>query len=147
MTRPALLIVGLEEEDRQILARAAKRVDCDLIGAGTIQAAIRLVRGRVAPVIVCRRDLPDGDWRDLLNLAAIWKSPVKLIVVCRLADNRLWSEVLNLGGYDLLASPLDDREVSYVLGSACRDAYEAEPVREEEPLGAPVCSGSSNDRD
>jgi DNA-binding NtrC family response regulator len=135
--RAALLTVGLEEKDRGTLERAASRFDCDLIAAGTIQAALRLVRGRVAPVIVCQGALPDGDWRDLLNLSAIWKSPVKVIVVSHLADNRLWSEVLNLGGYDLLAAPLDEREVSYVLGSACRGAYGAEPAHQEEPLAVP----------
>jgi DNA-binding NtrC family response regulator len=135
--RPALLIVGLEEEDRQTVADAAKRYACDLIGADTIQEAIQSVKGRVVHVIVCRRALPDGDWRDLLNFTAIWESPVKVIVVSRLADNRLWSEVLNLGGHDLLAAPLDAREVSYVLGSACQGAYGAKSVHQEESLEVP----------
>jgi DNA-binding response OmpR family regulator len=136
-TRAALLTVGLEEIDRQTLARAASRFRCDLISAATLQKAIQLVRGRIAPVIICRRDLPDGDWRDLLNLSAIWKSPVKIIVVSRVADNRLWSEVLNLGGHDLLAAPLDEREVSHVLGSACRGSYGAESAHAGESLEVP----------
>jgi DNA-binding NtrC family response regulator len=136
-TRAALLIAGLEDEDRQTLTRAANRFGCYLVGAGTIREAIRLVQGCVVPVIVCSRDLPDGDWREFLDLAAAWISPAKVIVVSRLADNRLWSEVLNLGGYDLLASPLDEREVSYVLDSACHSLYSGERGIEEEPLSVP----------
>jgi DNA-binding NtrC family response regulator len=136
-TRAALLTVGLEEEDRLTLARAANHIDCDLIGAATIREASQLLRGRVVPVILCQRAFPDGDWRDLLNISVVGKPPAKLIVVSRLADNRLWSEVLNLGGYDLLAAPLDEREVSHVLGSACYGSYGSESSRQEEPLAAP----------
>ena len=43
-----------------------------------------------------------------------------LIVVARVGDERLWAEVLNLGGYDVLAKPLDPAEVDYVISAACR---------------------------
>jgi DNA-binding response OmpR family regulator len=37
-----------------------------------------------------------------------------------LADEYLWAEVLNLGGYDLLAKPFRDPEVKRVLAAALR---------------------------
>jgi FixJ family two-component response regulator len=39
-------------------------------------------------------------------------------VTSRLADEYLWAEVLNLGGYDVLAKPLDKQEVSRTLNLA-----------------------------
>ena len=45
--------------------------------------------------------------------------PPKLIVTCRLADERLWAEVLNLGGFDVLAQPFYAREVVRSVNSAC----------------------------
>ncbi len=36
----------------------------------------------------------------------------------RLADERLWSEVLNLGGYDVLLKPFEPGEVLRVVNSA-----------------------------
>jgi len=42
-----------------------------------------------------------------------------LIVVDRLADDALWAEVLNLGGYDVLVKPFDEKEVLHVLTMAC----------------------------
>ncbi len=41
-----------------------------------------------------------------------------------LADGRMWADVLNLGGYDLLMKPLDPVETLRVLGMAAphRDA-------------------------
>jgi DNA-binding NtrC family response regulator len=121
-----IMTVGFEDMDRQILARAAKRFDCDLIAAGTVRDAIQILGRNIVPVIICQRDLPDGSWKDLLDLSTTWERPSKIIVVSRLADNRLWSEVLNLGAYDLLAAPLDEGEVLHVLGSAWyRSADEA----------------------
>jgi hypothetical protein len=35
-----------------------------------------------------------------------------------MADERLWSEVLNLGGYNVLAKPLNMKEVFHVVGLA-----------------------------
>jgi FixJ family two-component response regulator len=62
-------------------------------------------------VVVCEETLPDGSWRNVLQLTARLPNPAPLIVTSRLADERLWAEVLNLGGYDLLAKPLSKTEV------------------------------------
>jgi len=44
----------------------------------------------------------------------------QLVVTSRLADDALWAEVLNMGGYDVLAVPLDSEEVMRVIGAALR---------------------------
>ena len=64
------------------------------------------------PVVICERSLPDGEWKDLLG-----KTP-RLIVTSHAADEALWAEVLNLGGYDVLAQPFDEQEVRRVLTMA-----------------------------
>lgn len=71
---------------------------------------------RIPPrVIVCERRLPDGDWRNVLGLALDLPHSPAVIVTCRQADERLWAEVLNLGGYDVLAKPFEEREVGRSL--------------------------------
>jgi FixJ family two-component response regulator len=69
-------------------------------------------------VIVCERDLPDGSWKDILEIADSMPVPAPLIVTSRLADDYLWVEVLNLGGYDVLGKPLDKQEVSRTVNLA-----------------------------
>ena len=44
--------------------------------------------------------------------------PPQLIVADRLADDALWAEVLNLGGYDLLMTPFEPEEVWRVVSMA-----------------------------
>lgn len=42
----------------------------------------------------------------------------RLLVVSRYADERLWAEVLNLGGYDVLLKPFEPMEVTRVVAAA-----------------------------
>ena len=72
------------------------------------------------PVAICESDLPDGSWKDLLAWLAHISRPPLLVVTSRLADEVLWSEVLNLGGYNVLAKPLVETEVRHVLENAWR---------------------------
>ena len=67
---------------------------------------------------ICESELPDGTWQNVLSELDRMPCPPLLVVTSRLADERLWSEVLNLGGYNVLAKPLDMREVFHVVGLA-----------------------------
>ena len=84
----------------------------------TCRSAKAVLQRQSVSVIVCERDLPDGNWRDLLGLAGHTARSPLMIVTSRLADEHLWAEVLNLGGYDVLAKPFHEQEVRHVLASA-----------------------------
>jgi DNA-binding response OmpR family regulator len=66
-------------------------------------------------VVVCDQTLADGDWRDLLSDLQNVQLMPPLIVSSRLVDGRLWAEVFNLGGYDLLTKPFAATEVRRVV--------------------------------
>jgi len=77
-------------------------------------------------VAICESILPDGDWK--LLMAELDKMAVRpsLVVSSRLADERLWAEVLNLGAFDLLpGAPFVAEEVLRVTESAWRAATAA----------------------
>jgi DNA-binding response OmpR family regulator len=62
--------------------------------------------------------LMSGTWLDILeNIKHLPNTP-SLIVTSRLADERLWAEVLNLGAWDVLAKPFDRSEVICSMRSA-----------------------------
>ncbi len=80
-------------------------------------------------VIMTDSALPEGEsWKDVLRSAHERSGGVPVIVGSRLADERLWAEVLNLGGYDLLVKPFIAAEVRNVINSACRHFDRAAPV-------------------
>lgn len=80
--------------------------------------ALPLIGRDLHRVIVSDKDLPDGNWKHILEAAAARENPPLLIVTSRLADEYLWAEVLNLGGYDVLAKPFDRDEVRRTLSLA-----------------------------
>jgi len=69
-------------------------------------------------VLISDSNLPDGDWKDILGALSCVTCAPALIVASHLADDRLWAEVLNLGGYDLLIKPFDLKEASRVISMA-----------------------------
>ena len=72
-------------------------------------------------VVLTDSHLPDGGWRDVLHeLGGRRITAPPLIVVSRLADERLWADVLNLCGYDVLATPFRTDEVLWSISSAWR---------------------------
>ncbi len=92
------------------------KVEC----AGSYAQATRYLERQETPVVIAARDLPDGNWKTVLNLLMRMALPPKLIVTAKLADDRLWAEVLNLGGFDVLAQPFYRGEVTRSVGHACR---------------------------
>jgi len=116
------LVVSPDEHDEQILSGMLRSYSWRVRGARTVQEALRLLRGADRPnVVACERELPDGNWRDLFQfLATKLKNPPPLVVVSRQADEALWAEVLNVGGYDVLTKPFDGEEVQRVMTMARR---------------------------
>ena len=100
-----------QAEFRTIFERANWRLDC----VQTLAETDAYVREHGPAVVICEKDLPDGDWKMVLNRFETLPSKPNLIVTSRLADEALWAEVLNLGGYDVLVQPFDADEVSRVV--------------------------------
>jgi DNA-binding NtrC family response regulator len=74
------------------------------------------VRTGSSGVVITDRRLTDGaSWKDVLRSLDRHLNRPQLIVADRLADEALWAEVLNLGGYDLLVSPFDPTELYRVV--------------------------------
>jgi DNA-binding response OmpR family regulator len=107
-------------EDLRSLRAILSHSNWTLVNTDTIEQTVQLVEREVRPVVLCEQDLPDGNWKDLLEALRATEYPPHLLVTCRLADDRLWAEVLNFGGYDVLPQPFVSTEVFHVLGQAWR---------------------------
>lgn len=105
--------------DHHTSLRAILRHECwDIRNADSCADARALVRETESSVVVCERDLQDGTWKDVMSDLRAMSHPPPLVVVSPDPDDRLWAEVLNLGGYDVLLKPLDQSEVTRVVGMA-----------------------------
>ena len=62
--------------------------------------------------------LSDGTWEDVVRISQSASLPVNVIVISRLADIRLYMEVLQSGAFDFISPPFLTSELSHVLRTA-----------------------------
>ncbi len=115
-----LLTVSADQSDYQSLRDILEEDHWTVHGASSCGEALQFMRRSSPTVVACDHQLPDGSWKDLFKGVCMLSDPPPLIVVSRHADESLWAEVLNLGGYDVLAKPFEKNEVSRVLRMAFR---------------------------
>jgi DNA-binding NtrC family response regulator len=112
-----ILSISGSRADHSALRRIIDDTQWEITTAGNCREAQRKLPYIGALVIFSESSLPDGTWKDVLELTSTLDEPPVLVVTSRLADDFLWSEVLNLGGYDVLLKPLVKDEVWSVLAS------------------------------
>lgn len=114
----SILLIGPLDARRRALRNMLASSQWEVREATTFEEAVRILDNLGIAVAICDTEIEDGNWRALLaDLQSRTYSP-KLIVSSRLADERLWAEVLNLGGYDVLVQPFDRSEVLRVARMA-----------------------------
>ena len=117
-----MLVIGGFDTDLIALLGILNDTDWTLYWNTSRADAVETLRRRPVNAVLCDRDLPDGDWRGVLAATSSLATPPPLIVTARFANERLWSEVLNLNGHDVLTKPFDAdevmRAVSLALGAS-----------------------------
>jgi DNA-binding response OmpR family regulator len=118
--KPSILAVLPATEDRISLKSILRSSDWNVrFARPSRRIRVALDLGTVGVVLTDAR-LADGrTWKDVLQEIERTPNPPLLIVTDRLADEALWAEVLNLGGYDVLAKPFDEKEVLHAMTMAC----------------------------
>jgi DNA-binding NtrC family response regulator len=66
--------------------------------------------------------LADGNWMDVLKLAAKASAPVNVIVVAPFADVSFYVQAIERGAFDFIVPPLSDPELRHVVRIAAENA-------------------------
>jgi DNA-binding response OmpR family regulator len=107
-------------EDRTVLKQILGHSIWEVRFTATFDEARNALHTFSFGVVISEGRLPDGlGWKDLLREIQDVAASPPLIVVDRLADELLWAEVLNLGGYDVLVKPFEIKEVLHAVTVAC----------------------------
>jgi DNA-binding response OmpR family regulator len=107
-------------EDRISLRAILGHSNWELHFTATFEEARNALRAFSFGAVISEGRLPDGlSWKNVLREIQEVAGSSPLIVVDRLADEYLWAEVLNLGGYDVLMKPFDAKEVLHAVSMAC----------------------------
>ena len=80
-------------------------------------------------VVVTDAALPDGDWRRVIEIVVRPCPNIEVVVCSRFGDPKLWLDVLEEGGYDVLVEPFEHEEVRRIVEVAAARSYMCSPAR------------------
>jgi DNA-binding response OmpR family regulator len=93
--------------------------------ASTVADAVMILESAQPGVVLCSAEMAGPAWKEVVNEVARLPAPPAVIVLSDSADDSLWAEVFNLGGYDVLVRPFAGAEVIHVVSLAWRNWQEA----------------------
>lgn len=112
------LFVSPFEADHEFMQRFFTRTKWRLYPAETYRKAALWLKSESISVIVTEKELPDGNWRDLLAEASGCPFSPVLVATYRFSEIDNLNQLLELGAYDVLAKPFDETEVSQIISFA-----------------------------
>lgn len=123
----AVVVVSHDGENCAVLRRIFRQNGWRVLERHAVASFRDALKPRWSGVVLTESRLPDGTWEDILRYTEERCPHARVVVMSRLADDELWAEVLNRGGFDLLAEPVDENEVVRVGQSAWRQLRTAIP--------------------
>lgn len=116
-----LALVVMAREKQTAVPEILKGMGFRIAKAEGCRHAQRLMRsGSVPAMVITDTSLSDGNWCDVVRLTVDLKVESPVLLCCRSADERLWSEAVWRGVCDLLVEPFEPEEVRWVIESALR---------------------------
>lgn len=123
------LMVGEFDSDRMLVHDLFRKLGWRLFEARDRRRAMEYLDRHAVQVVLAEGGASRWKWKRVLNDLRQLAHPPQLIVTSRTADDSLWAEVLNMGGYDVLARPFAPDEVERVVASARRHYNPPERAR------------------
>jgi DNA-binding NtrC family response regulator len=106
-------------ESQRLLKQALEGRSIKVNWLQNYREALPLLREADPPHLVFTEALlPDGTWADVVKLALEALKPVKVIVVSRLVDIRLYVDTMVGGAFDFIVPPMASDELAHVLSCA-----------------------------
>lgn len=117
---PVRMMAATEDDGRyRSVEKAITGTGWTLYRTRNIADGLSTVINHEINVILTDCVLPDGTWMEMIQAFHSCRNAPRVIVVSPCPDDRLWMDVLQDGGYDVLATPLDRKEVVRVAKMAC----------------------------
>ncbi len=107
-----------------VLLDYLQAMDADVRTASSCADAFDLLRDDPGVnLVLTDLALPDGSWCDVLSWIQERYAQAKVVVCLRMTDERVWTQVLEAGGFDVMVEPYEDREVRRILQAAAGSRY------------------------
>jgi DNA-binding NtrC family response regulator len=130
MTHNITAMLVMAQERRSTLVNALESCGFDVLPVCDCNEARRMLEAQLAvQVVVTDARLHDGDWRRVFEIVARGRRKIEVIVCSRVGDPKLWLDVLEEGGYDVLVEPFEHEEVQRIVEAAAARSYMRSPAQ------------------
>ena len=139
MTHNIKALLVMAQGRRSTLVNALECCGVEVLPVCDCHEAQRMLEAQPAvQVVVTDATLHDGDWRRVLEIVARGRRRIEVVVCSRLGDPKLWLDVLEQGGYDVLVQPYQREEIKRIVEAAASRSYMRPPAqaRSHKPNGA-----------
>jgi DNA-binding NtrC family response regulator len=123
----AMLVMAQERQSTLLDAPESCGIEvlpvCDCSEARRMREAQRIVQ-----VVITDARLHDGDWRRMFEIVERGRRKIEVVVCSRLGDPKLWLDVLEQGGYDVLVQPYQREEIKRIVEAAAARSFMRSPA-------------------
>ena len=125
MTHNIKAMVVMAQGRCQPMLDALESCGIELLSVRNCSEARRMLEAQpMVQVVVTDATLPDGDWRRVLEIVEQGRRRIEVVVCSRLGDPKMWLDVLEEGGYDVLVQPYQREEIKRIVeAAACRSYF------------------------
>ncbi len=124
--RISALLLHQSAESQRLLKQSLEGRSIKVNWLKTCEEALPLLREANPPHLVFTEALlPDGNWADVVKLALGALKPVKVIVVSRLVDIKLYMDTIVGGAFDFIVPPMTSDELAHVLACAMESVLDS----------------------
>lgn len=114
--RIRVLAVLPDPRDRAFIDAIAAHENWELKLSSSCDSAREALRHYRADVILCDRDLNGCDWREAIAMLSAGNN--RTILASPATDDKLWLEVIERGGYDVITKPFHEHRVIQTVTTA-----------------------------
>ncbi len=119
-----ILVASSDLETRRALDHILTEEGYETICTSRVSECFEVLSRQPIALVFCDRHLSDGSYRDLLKGSKPLSQKVRVVVTSRQADWDEYKEALQVGAFDLIASPCQPTDVLWAIIHAKKDEYE-----------------------
>ena len=119
----------MAQERRSTLLDALESCGIEVLPVCDCSEARRMLEAqRIVQVVITDARLHDGDWRRMFEIVERGRRKIEVVVCSRLGDPKLWLDVLEQGGYDVLVQPYQREEIKRIVEAAAARSFMRSPA-------------------
>lgn len=106
-----VLALTRDPDEWHTLQRLAADENWIMLWAHCSARAREIIATHSVLVVICDRDLPQEDWKHVFDELSGLRPLPCLLLASEVADDYLWREVVQHGGFEILTRPFEDDKV------------------------------------